>query len=266
MPKNPTLTLASGVFFALAFTSLPADHHENGDHEGHDHNQEAQMQGGQESDSLELFRQFGWMMSQNLQQLDLSEEEAEAFQRGLMAGLEGQQVVSEEEMPMVQQRLQAFLQNRVMSQQETRNEEFVANLAEDPNIQQTESGLYFEILEEGEGEKADEDDRVEVHYTGTLVDGTVFDSSRERGQPATFPVNRVVPGFSEGVQMVAPGGRIKLYIPPELGYGDNAPGNIPPRSMLVFDVEVLDVLEGPGEQPEMPQFRRPQGNPGAGGQ
>ena len=201
---------------------------------------------------LQLLRDFGWMMSQNLNELDLSKSEQDAFVGGLTAGLAGEELVEEEAMPALNQRLQSYFRNRFMAQQDAENATFLAEIATEENVQQSASGLYYEIIEPGEGEKATQSDRVEVHYTGTLTDGTVFDSSRERGEPATFPVSGVVPGFGEGVQLVAPGGRVKLYIPPELGYRDQPQGQIPPRSVLVFDVEVLDVVSGEAAQPRPP--------------
>ena len=209
------------------------------------------------SDDLVLLRQFGWMMSQNLNDLELSEAEASAFQDGLRAGLAGEQLISQEQMEMVNQRLQTMFRERYMSRQNRENAEYLAELRENPDIIESDSGLFYEIIEPGEGEPASSTDRVEVHYVGTLIDGTTFDSSRERGQPATFPVNQVVPGFGEGVQLVGPGGQVKLHIPPDLGYGDRSQGNIPPRSILLFDVEVMDVLEGQPQQqrPQMPQMQ-----------
>ncbi len=86
---------------------------------------------------------------------------------------------------------------------------------------------------------------MKVNYTGTLVDGTVFDSSAQRGQPAEFPLDGVIPGWTEGIQKIGKGGKIKLYVPPELGYGDEGRPGIPPGSTLIFDVELLDIKPTP---------------------
>ncbi len=113
-------------------------------------------------------------------------------------------------------------------------------------VQSTESGLFYKVLEAGAGEKPTMADSVLVHYKGTLIDGTQFDSSYDRGQPATFPLNGVVKGFGEGLTKVAPGGKIILYIPSELGYG-NSPrpgGPIKPGDTLVFECELLEVNPG----------------------
>lgn len=124
-------------------------------------------------------------------------------------------------------------------------EAFLAELDKDPEITKSPSGLRYTILEPGNKEKvATPTGKVKVHYHGTLIDGTVFDSSVERGEPTEFPVNRVVPGFSEGLQLIGEGGKVKLYLPPDLGYGTRVrPGSkFGPNSLLIFDVEILEVM------------------------
>lgn len=111
------------------------------------------------------------------------------------------------------------------------------------NIKSTESGLQYEVLTQGNGAIPAESDRVKVHYTGSLIDGTVFDSSVERGQPAEFPVNGVIRGWVEALQLMPVGSKWRLYIPQELAYGSQGAGAaIPPYSALIFDVELLDIL------------------------
>ena len=106
----------------------------------------------------------------------------------------------------------------------------------------TASGLQYEVLTEGTGAKPSASDTVTVNYKGTLTDGTVFDSSYDRGQPATFPLNRVIKGWTEGVQLMSVGSKYKFTIPPELGYGAaGAGGKIPPNATLVFEVELLSI-------------------------
>ena len=104
-----------------------------------------------------------------------------------------------------------------------------------------QSGLQYEVIEEGDGAKPTARDKVTVHYKGELTDGTVFDSSYERGEPTTFPVNRVIPGWTEGLQLMRVGSKYKFYIPPDLGYGSRGQGPIPPNSALIFQVELLRI-------------------------
>ncbi|WP_354623620.1 FKBP-type peptidyl-prolyl cis-trans isomerase [Psychromonas sp. MME2] len=107
----------------------------------------------------------------------------------------------------------------------------------------TDSGLQYSVITkaEGEGQKPKAEDTVTVHYVGTLVDGTEFDSSIKRGQPATFPLNRVIPGWTEGLQLMSVGDKFKFVIPADLAYGDQGAGSIPANSTLIFDVELLDI-------------------------
>ncbi len=102
-----------------------------------------------------------------------------------------------------------------------------------------ESGLQYEILQPAEGHKPDAASKVTCHYHGSLIDGTVFDSSMQRGQPATFPLNRVIGGWTEGLQLMSPGSKYRFFIPPHLAYGERQTGNIGPNSTLIFDVELI---------------------------
>jgi len=109
------------------------------------------------------------------------------------------------------------------------------------------SGLQYKILKAGEGESPADNDVVKVHYTGTLIDGTVFDSSRERGEPIEFPVNGVIAGWTEALKLMKPGSQYMLYIPANLAYGDKKTGPIPEGSTLIFDVELLSFVKKEAE-------------------
>lgn len=121
--------------------------------------------------------------------------------------------------------------------------EFLAKNGEREEVKITPSGLQYEVLEEGKGPKPQEGDTVVVHYTGRLIDGTVFDSSEERGEPATFGVTQVIPGWVEALQMMNAGSRWRLFIPSNLAYGPNGAGGvIGPNQTLIFDVNLLEVV------------------------
>ncbi|WP_337881450.1 FKBP-type peptidyl-prolyl cis-trans isomerase [Rheinheimera sp.] len=122
-------------------------------------------------------------------------------------------------------------------------EAFLAENAKKPGITVTESGLQYEVLVQGEGEKPTRASTVRTHYHGTLIDGTVFDSSYNRGQPAEFPVSGVIAGWTEALQLMPVGTKLRLYIPHQLAYGERgAGGKIGPFSALIFDVELLDII------------------------
>jgi FKBP-type peptidyl-prolyl cis-trans isomerase FkpA len=113
--------------------------------------------------------------------------------------------------------------------------------AKKPGVTTTASGLQIETITAGEGESPKVTDKVKVHYTGTLVDGTKFDSSVDRGEPITFPLDGVIKGWGEGLQLMKVGGKSRLVIPPSIGYGPQGTGPIPPNSTLIFDVELLGI-------------------------
>lgn len=122
-------------------------------------------------------------------------------------------------------------------------EKFLAENGKRPEVVTTPSGLQYEVIEEGTGAMPAATDQVKVHYTGRLLDGTVFDSSVERGEPATFGVTQVIPGWVEALQMMKAGAKWRLYIPSMLAYGPNgAGGAIGPNATLIFDVELLEVI------------------------
>lgn len=118
---------------------------------------------------------------------------------------------------------------------------FLAENKTRPGVVVTTSGLQYEVLRAGTGPKPSADQTVEVHYHGTLVDGTVFDSSVQRGQTISFPVTGVIPGWVEALQLMQVGAKWKLFIPSALGYGDQGQGPIPPASVLIFEVELVGI-------------------------
>lgn len=121
---------------------------------------------------------------------------------------------------------------------------FLEENAKNPDVVTTASGLQYIVIQEGEGEKPSARDQVKVHYHGTLVNGNVFDSSVDRGEPVTFPVNGVIPGWVEALQLMSPGAKYKLFIPSDLAYGERGAGQmIGPGETLIFEVELLEVIK-----------------------
>lgn len=121
-------------------------------------------------------------------------------------------------------------------------QQFLVANKTNPGVQETASGLQYQVLEKGEGKvHPTASSTVKVHYHGTLLDGTVFDSSVERNEPISFPLNRVIAGWTEGLQLMVEGDKFKFFIPSELAYGNRAAGAITPGSMLIFEVELLEI-------------------------
>lgn len=142
----------------------------------------------------------------------------------------------------IHERADAVLQQRQKALAED-GQKFLEENAKQDDVTVTESGLQFKVLQKGEGTIPARQDRVRVHYTGQLIDGTVFDSSVARGQPAEFPVSGVIPGWIEALTLMPVGSKWQLYIPYNLAYGERGAGaSIPPYSTLIFEVELLEIL------------------------
>ena len=130
-----------------------------------------------------------------------------------------------------------------MADNKTEGRKFLEENAKKDDVQTTSSGLQYKVLEEGFGTSPKASETVKVHYKGTLIDGTEFDSSYKRGEPISFPLNRVIAGWTEGLQLMKTGAKYEFYIPYELAYGERGAGAvIPPYATLVFLVELLEVL------------------------
>ena len=208
----------------------------------------------------EALRAIGLVMvaQTGLKQLGFGPDDADSIARGFLAG-----AIATEADPEIQAKMPAFevfMKERMDAAQAIAAAEaeavaaesiaagkaFFATLAEDPDVQISESGLHYKVLDPGTGDKPSLTDSVLVHYKGTLIDGTQFDSSYDKGAPATFRLNQVVKGFGEGLTKVGAGGKIILYIPSELGYG-NSPrpgGAIKPGDSLIFECELLEIDAG----------------------
>ncbi|WP_240098397.1 FKBP-type peptidyl-prolyl cis-trans isomerase [Thermomonas flagellata] len=127
-------------------------------------------------------------------------------------------------------------------------EKFLAENAKKPGVVTTPSGLEYQVITEGKGPKPGPTDGVKVQYKGSLLDGKVFDSSYDRGEPAVLPLQGVIPGWSEGLQLMPVGSKFKFWIPAKLAYGEQAPPMIGPNQVLVFEVELLDIIKPPKGQ------------------
>ena len=137
----------------------------------------------------------------------------------------------------------AELEEKMNAENIEKGKAFLAENAKKEGVVTLPSGLQYEVITEGNGKKPSATDRVKCHYEGTLIDGTLFDSSVKRGQPAVFGVNQVIKGWVEALQLMSEGSKWRLYIPSELGYGAQQAGEmIPPHSTLIFDVELIEVL------------------------
>ncbi|MEM8954924.1 MAG: FKBP-type peptidyl-prolyl cis-trans isomerase [Verrucomicrobiota bacterium] len=179
----------------------------------------------------------------------------EQFLAGVTDSYEGKEPqISQEDMMAVMQALQAKMQAKAMEAQaaaaaagpenQAAGQAFLDENSKKEGVTTTESGLQYEVLETGDGEKPTAANTVKVHYHGTLIDGTVFDSSVERGQPTTFPLGGVIPGWTEGLQLMPVGSKYRLYVPSDLAYGERSPSpTIGPNSTLIFDVELLEIVE-----------------------
>jgi FKBP-type peptidyl-prolyl cis-trans isomerase len=138
---------------------------------------------------------------------------------------------------------QAEKQKALAEKNKAEGEKFLADNRAKPGVKSTPSGLQYQVMKEGTGAKPTATSRVKVHYVGTLIDGTKFDSSYDRGEPAEFTLNGVIAGWTEALQLMSPGAKYKLFIPSNLGYGDRgSPGPIGPNATLIFEVELLEIL------------------------
>ena len=208
----------------------------------------------------DALQKIGLVMVQQsgLEQLGFGADDAAAITKGFIAGASA--TAPDPSMEAQMPAFQDFIQKRVAAAQaaaelageavaaenKAAGAAFFAELAADPDVQKSESGLYYKVLEPGSDAKPSMTDSVLVHYKGALIDGTQFDSSYDRGAPATFPLNGVVKGFGEGLTKVGAGGKVILYIPSELGYG-NSPrpgGAIKPGDTLIFECELVEVNPG----------------------
>lgn len=186
---------------------------------------------------------LGVSVAQNLKMSGMEEINADLFAQGIedMMKTDTPQIIPAVADQLINSYLTS-LRTRASEKSKKESEDFLAENKEKEGIQTTESGLQYEIIQQGSGQSPDENDQVTVHYTGKTVNGNIFDSSVERGEPVTFNVGQVIPGWTEGLQLMQEGGKARFYIPSDLAYGTRGAGpDIPPHSALIFDVELITV-------------------------
>jgi len=200
---------------------------------------------------------IGVSVGENLSRAKVGADQVsvEQIAQGIRDTLAGKAKMSQE----YQSQIMALIQGARLSAAEPNHKAAAAFLADNgkkPGIQITASGLQYKVVTAGSGESPKATDQVQVNYTGKLLDGTVFDASERHGGPATFGVNQVIPGWTEALQLMKPGAKFQLWIPPKLAYDVDSPPTIPPGSLLVFDVELVSI--------KPPAAMAPPGAPGMG--
>ena len=187
---------------------------------------------------------IGLGIGQNLSSMGIGNLAVDDFAQAIKDVLEGNQTaISHNEAREIVNKYFEELEAKMSAVAIEQGKAFLEENKKRPGIVTLPSGLQYEVINEGTGKKPKATDQVRCHYEGTLVDGTLFDSSIQRGEPAVFGVNQVIPGWVEALQLMSEGAKWKLYIPSDLGYGARGAGEmIPPHSTLVFEVELLEVL------------------------
>jgi FKBP-type peptidyl-prolyl cis-trans isomerase len=180
----------------------------------------------------------GTNMKQDIKELDF-----DSFMQGMRDAYAGTNKFTDQQMQEIFNDLQQYIQEQKKSgaaAEIAKGAKFLEENKKNPEVKETASGLQYMVLQEGKGEHPTATSKVTVHYKGTLLDGTVFDSSYDRGEPITFGLNQVIRGWTEGLQLMTPGSKYRLFIPYNLAYGENgAGGMIPGGATLIFDVELI---------------------------
>ena len=187
---------------------------------------------------------IGLGIGQNLSSMGIANLSVDDFAQAIKDVLEGNQTaISHQEAREIVNKYFEELEAKMNAANIEKGKSFLEENAKRPEVVTLPSGLQYEIIKEGNGKKPEATDRVKCHYEGTLIDGTLFDSSIKRGEPAVFGVNQVIKGWVEALQLMTEGSKWRLFIPSELAYGAQQAGEmIPPHSTLIFDVELIEVL------------------------
>lgn len=188
---------------------------------------------------------WGLAMGHQLKGMGMNSLNVEDFKDAVKSVYDGSEPAMniDEAQKLIQDYL-SDLQSKAEEAAKAAGKKFLEENKSNADVKETASGLQYVVEKEGTGAQPTAEDEVTVHYTGRLLDGTVFDSSVNRGEPATFPLNRVIPGWTEGVQLMKEGAKYTFFIPSDLAYGPQGiPGAIPPHSTLIFDVELIKVIK-----------------------
>lgn len=195
----------------------------------------------QKKASYAIGQQIGGNMKQQNIEID-----TDIMAMAMKDAIKGDSKMTKEE---IQQAMMQLQESAMKKQQEAGEEnkkkgaEFLEKNKTADGVKSTASGLQYKVEKEGDGKIPTKNDTVKAHYKGTLIDGTQFDSSYDRGQPAEFPVQGVIPGWSEALQLMKVGSKYKLFIPPELAYGASGRPGIPANSVLIFEVELVEIVK-----------------------
>jgi len=193
------------------------------------------------ADASSVDYSMGLSVGEGMKKAGISSINQDSFGKGLQDGLGGK-AMSQDDRDRINKYM-GEIRSAGASHNKQAAKDFLAKNAKAPGVVETASGLQYKIVEAGDTKAASPSaaDQVTVQYRGHLIDGTVFDSSYERGQPATFPVGGVIKGWQEALQLMKPGAKWQLFVSPELAYGDAGQGKIQPGSLLIFDVELLSI-------------------------
>jgi FKBP-type peptidyl-prolyl cis-trans isomerase FkpA/FKBP-type peptidyl-prolyl cis-trans isomerase FklB len=198
-----------------------------------------------DSDIKKASYAIGQQIGGNLKQQNI-DFDSDALAQALKDASTGKNEMTKEDMQAAMMKLQEMAMKKQQEAAETNSKagkDFLEKNKSAANVKTTASGLQYIIEKEGTGAQPKKEDVVKVHYKGTLTNGEQFDSSYDRGQPAEFPVGGVIPGWTEALQLMKVGSKAKLFIPPELAYGPSGRPGIPPNSVLVFEVELMDIVK-----------------------
>lgn len=248
-----------GVAALLTLGAMACNQQQGGEKPAATTNTAAATAGAPQTEEQKTLYALGLSLGRNLQNFQLTPEELQHVQSGVSDVVLGNEpkVELQQYAPKIGQLSRERAQKRAETEK-AKGKEFAEKVVA-AGGERTESGLVFKSITEGTGEQPEASDQVKVHYKGTLIDGTEFDSSYKRNQPATFPLQGVIKCWTEGLQKMKVGGKAQLVCPSDIAYGDFGRPNIPGGATLNFEVELLEVMDAPAAAPPSPRptFNKP---------